>query len=168
MLTLGLIILTVILIIQNDNKNKEITKLYNELQQIKRETQSPNKQINYKPKIENIQNHEYIKTEYTSTKTKPSKTEINNNLILIVGSILIVLSAIVFLSTTWSITHSILKTAVIILMLVVFKIVEHIASTKLKLPKTAGAFRYISLAYIPVVLMSIPFFKTLGVLQLSR
>ena len=50
---------------------------------------------------------------------KRDEKEIKNSFILIVGSILIVLSAIIFLATTWNVVDNMVKTFVLILMLIV-------------------------------------------------
>lgn len=95
-------------------------------------------------------------------KEKHSDKEIKNSLILTIGSILIVLSAIVFLASTWKITHNVVKTAVISLMLIIFFGISNIAEKKLNLKQTSKTFYYIALIYIPIVLLSISLFSLFG------
>ena len=91
-----------------------------------------------------------------------NKEEFKNNLILISGSFLIILSAIVFLTSTWSVTHNFFKTFIIVLMLGVFWTVSVVADRFFKLKQTSNAFYYIALAYIPILLLSIASFSLFG------
>ena len=163
MFTLGLIVLVVMLIIENDKKNKQLTELYKELCKIKKQVDPQSTQVIAKNEAKKEEN-QTIQTIQTQKKeiVHKNKQDINNTLILIVGSVLIILAAIAFLLTTWNFTNNLIKTVTISLMLLVFKGIEHISKDKLKLPKTAKAFRYISLAYFPIVLLSISFFNLLG------
>jgi len=95
-------------------------------------------------------------------KEKPTEKEIKNSLILTVGAILVIISAIAFLASTWNITGNFLKTIVLVLMLIVFFTISYIAENKLKLKQTAKTFYYIALAYIPIVLLSISMFSLFG------
>lgn len=85
-----------------------------------------------------------------------------NTLILTTGAILIVLSAIVFLMSTWYVVPNILKTGVLFLLVGVFLGISKIAKDKFKLPKTSDTFFYIAMAYIPVCLLSISIFELFG------
>ena len=96
------------------------------------------------------------------TSTKYDKSSNKNTAILITGAILIVLSAIVFLTSTWNVIPNILKTMVLVLLTFVFAGASKIAKTKLKLEKTASTFYYIAISYIPIVFISISIFKLFG------
>lgn len=163
MFTLVLIILVVLLIVENDKKNKQITELYKELCKVKKQS-NPQSNQNRVKEITKKEEKQIIQTTQTQKKeiTHKNKQDISNTLILIVGSVLIILAAIAFLLTTWNFTNNLIKTITISLMLLIFKGIEHISKDKLKLPKTAKAFRYISLAYFPIVLLSVSFFSLLG------
>jgi len=115
-----------------------------------------NQSFNYNNQI--LENN----TKSITTKNKYTEKELKNSLILIVGSILIIISSIIFLTSTWNITHNILKTFIIILMLLVFFIASFIAEKYLNLKQTSKAFYYISLAYIPIALLSIALFSLFG------
>lgn len=91
-----------------------------------------------------------------------NKESMKNTLILISGSFLIILSAIVFLTSTWSFTHNFFKTIIIVLMLGVFLAASFIAEKIFKLKQTSNAFYYIALAYIPILLLSIASFSLFG------
>ena len=60
-------------------------------------------------------------------KKKIDDKEIKNSLILITGAVLIIIAAIVFLTSTWEFTLDIVKTIVIFLMFGVFLAGSHIA-----------------------------------------
>lgn len=93
---------------------------------------------------------------------KRDEKEIKNSFILIVGSILIVLSAIIFLTTTWNVVDNMVKTFVLLLMLIIFYGISYIAEHKLNLKQASNTFYYIALAYIPIVFMSISMFSLFG------
>ncbi len=96
------------------------------------------------------------------TSKKYSDKEIKNNLILITGSVLLILSAILFLTTTWNITNNVLKSGVLFAMLLIFVATSIIADKYLKLSNTSKAFHYIALAYLPIVLLSLSLFGLIG------
>lgn len=95
-------------------------------------------------------------------KKKMSERELKNNIILIVGSILIILSSIVFLTSTWSLTHSFLKILIIVLIFGVFILSSFVAERFLSLNKTSKIFYNIAIIYIPIGLFSISSFSLLG------
>ena len=123
----------------------------------------------YKKTVNNtpIQENTFIIEEKESNiinETKPKYTdkEIKNSLILIVGSILVIISALLFLTTTWNITHNFLKTLIIVLMLFIFFTASYIADKILNLKQTSKAFYYIALAYLPILFFSISLFSLFG------
>lgn len=91
-----------------------------------------------------------------------NEKEQRNTIILITGAVCIVLSAIVFLMSTWNSIPNILKTAVLSLLTLVFLGGSYIAKEKFKLDKASQTFFYIAMAYIPICLLSISIFKLLG------
>ena len=114
------------------------------------------------PEEEKIIESKIEKVSVKKVVKKQNDTEIKNSLILIIGSCLLVLAAILFLTTTWNTTTNSLKTIVLMFMLIIFYGSSNIAKNYLKIPQTAKAFYYISLAYIPIVLLSIFIFKLFG------
>ena len=104
---------------------------------------------------ESIKSSDESSIEYDKSSNK-------NTAILVTGAILIVLSAIVFLTSTWDIIPNLLKTMVLVLLAFVFAGASKIAKDKLKLKKTASTFYYIAISYIPIVFASISFFKLFG------
>jgi len=126
------------------------------------------KTVNFCPKCghsfivkTNIQNQKYYKKEEI-IKEKPTDKEIKNSSILIVGSLLVVFASIIFLTSTWNITHNIVKTGVLIFMLVMFLAMSYISDKKFNLKLISKTFYYIALAYIPIVLFSICLFSLFG------
>ena len=82
---------------------------------------------------EMVQQPVYQPTAVMPVERKRDEKEIKNSFILIVGSILIVLSAIIFLATTWNVVDNMVKTFVLLLMLIVFYGISYIAENQLKL-----------------------------------
>ena len=163
-----IILIAIIIKLRQDN-----ISLKNDLENIKE------KEINFCPNCGYELNNEQIEpltiqyntdtelsiqqnTENNSKNKEFNEKEIKNSLLLITGSVLIIISAIVFLTTTWNVTHNFIKTFVIILMLFVFLAASYIADKKLNLKQTAKTFYYIALAYIPIILLSIGLFSLLG------
>lgn len=109
----------------------------------------------------NVVNQNHYKKEEI-IKPKPTDKEIKNSSILIVGSLLVVLASIIFLTSTWNVTHNIIKTGVLIFMLAMFLAMSYISDKKFNLKLTSKTFYYISLAYIPIVLFSISLFSLFG------
>ena len=77
-----------------------------------------------------------------------------NVMILVSGAILIVLSAIVFLMSTWNVIPNFVKTIVLTLLIGVFLGESKIADKKLKLKLTSITFYYLAMAYIPIMLIN--------------
>ncbi len=100
--------------------------------------------------------------EKNEVKVVHSDKELKNNLILITGSILLIISALLFLTTTWNYTNGIFKIMILIIMLLIFIATSYIAGNFLHLKHTAKAFYYISLVYIPIIFLSISIFGLIG------
>ena len=81
------------------------------------------------------------------------KKEEKNVFILISGAFCIILSAIVFLMSTWSTISSLLKTTILVLLTLVFFGGSYIAKEKFKLEKISQTFFYMAMAYIPICLL---------------
>ncbi len=95
-------------------------------------------------------------------KKKVEEQERKNTSILITGAILIVLAAIVFLTSAWNSIPNIIKTGVIILLVGVFLGASKIAKEKFNLEKTSSTFFHIAMAYIPICLISCSVFALFG------
>lgn len=173
-MTLLLIIAVVVLIIKNDKlsntvkKYEKILRDNNLLLDNNQEVININEQIVNNNQVTNVQNIEHVNNQVIESrvtvpeKPKYSDKEIKNSSILIVGSILVVLSALIFLMSTWDVTNNIFKTILMLVMLCVFLGASYIAK-KINLKQTEKAFHYIALAYIPITLLSIWLFKLFGI-----
>ena len=113
-------------------------------------------------KTVNVSFYEFGGNKVKKEKTIRDETEKKNVTILITGAICIVLSAIVFLMSTWNTIPNILKTIVLALLTAVFFECSHIAKEKFKLDKASQTFFYIAMAYIPIGLISISIFGLFG------
>ena len=174
-----LLVLCIVFYIKAEKLSNENTKLKYELWRLKNNNNSNNEiNSNLNNEITNTPNYTYNNTtnqinnfnyndnsnspnlnSYTKAKNKQNQ---RNTLILISGASLVILSAIVFLLSTWNAIPELLKTATLSMLIVVFLGFSKIAKNKFKLNSVANTFYYIALAYIPIVLISISFFKLLG------
>ena len=127
-----------------------------------RQEQINNNQSKYENYYSSNQN-DYVKVNTIQTqKVEISEESVKNKFILMTGAILIVLAAIVFLTSTWHTIPDVVKTLVIILLAGVFVGASRIADKVFKLKETANTFLYIALAYLPIALFSISLFGLIG------
>ena len=104
----------------------------------------------------------YVNEKDSIVREKYTDKEIKNSLILIIGSVLVVLASIIFLTSTWNVIHNVVKIGVLIFMLAVFLAISYISDKYLNLKQTSKSFYYIALAYIPIILLSISIFELFG------
>ena len=164
---LYLILIVVLIILINNNTD------------LKKKLEKNNNKINFCPNcgydLNNVNNdhifsetnysyheNELIKVREKLKKEKISEKELKNNIILIVGSMLIILSSIIFLTSTWNLTHSFIKILIIVLIFGVFLLSSYVANKYLSLNKTSDIFYNIAMIYIPIGLFSISTFSLLG------
>jgi len=172
-LTIILIIIIICLLINKNNLEKEMRLLRKEIKKLKNNNEKENiikteekvlntNNIEAKNSISNV-NTERIKIDNKKVeKAQQVKQKEKNSLVLIAGAILIVLAAIVFLTSTWDIVSNTVKTVTLLLLIGVFLGASYIAKNVLKIKQTAKTFFYISMAYVPIALVSISFFKLFG------
>ena len=107
-----------------------------------------------------------VQNNIPETVIKEKKTisdkSIKNSFILIAGALLIIISAITLLTSTWEYSHDIFKTIIISFMFLVFLGSSYIAKDKLKLKVVSKVFLYIALAYLPLIFLSISLFSLFG------
>ena len=115
-----------------------------------------NSQINIYQRVVN-EDENVSKVEETEKiyKIEKRKNEARNNAILAVGATFIVVAAMSFLYSTWYTVPNIVKSAVILILAGVFLGLSRLAGKVFKLTKTAKAFFYIAMVYIPICLFSI-------------
>lgn len=181
---IGILILIVIIIVlasKNDNLTKENLRLQGLLANKIKFCPSCGANLNEALQVGSVSNEnqvvntndnivvpldynpsEVVQPVYKPVKQPYDSQKVKNSMILIVGSILIVLAAVIFLTSTWEVTNNYFKTFIIMLMLVVFLAASYISENVFKLDKTSKAFLYISLAYIPILSLSISLFGLFG------
>ena len=185
-LIIAIIIILIIIII---DKNSQCNKLLEENKKLKQKLEA-NRELTAKTEIQNgrsvkseINNEQETLEQYLNQQRKSQELlsqrlaeeqkinrekvikrekEQKNISILITGAICIVLSAIVFLMSTWNSIPNILKTLVLSLLTLVFFGGSYIAKEKFKLEKASKTFFYIAMAYIPICLISISIFGLFG------
>ena len=168
MICIGLIIAIIILVRNNNDLQQQNLFLKNLNNQkinfcpkcgfkLNMHNNNCNSQVNINNNITTNNN----KVEVNNKKLKPEK-DIKNNLMLITGSIMIILAAIIFLTSTWSVINNVFKTIVLIIMLGVFYGMSYIAKKHFKLEQTSKTFYIISLAYIPIIFLAVYLFSLFG------
>ena len=115
---IGIIIILIVII---SDKNKELNKLKkeNNLLHINIKNMATILNEKNKSKQEIIPDIKQQQEEVLETKTIPKEKD-RNNLILITGSILIVLAAILFLTSTWNVLPNIVKVITVFFLVFVF------------------------------------------------
>ena len=179
-----LIVILFIIVIYQGNKidelKKQINRLRKELKKYKQQvnlTNNSNQNVNVEQTsnadqvITNAQNVESATVKSSATaavktqvKPKPKVDPIasRNLSILITGSILIVLAAVAFLTTTWYSVPNFVKTLVLFLLAFVFIGASKISKEKYHLEKASKTFFYIGMAYLPICFLSVSIFGLLG------
>lgn len=172
------ILLIIIIGIYFYNTNKKVTKLEEENLKLKKilkniskkydlnefVSESSNNEIN-KTVTNTVQNNKIEvkqETNFNTVEKEKNEREKKNTNILITGALLIVLSAIVFLTSTWNAIPNILKAIVLVLLVGVFLGASKIAKEKFELKKTSNTFFYIAMAYIPICLLAFSIFELFG------
>jgi len=152
-------------LVQNNQELNEVP--------INQNNQSINKEVinqntNYNSERENL-NVAYEKSELEINKNQ-EKPDINsfseqvkrNTYILISGAFLVVLSAIVFLTSSWGIIPNMAKTGILLSLFAFFLGFSKLAEKKFELPKTGETFFNIAMAYLPICILSMSLLKTVG------
>lgn len=140
--------------------NTKIFRLQKELKKYKEGPQNAIEQI--KSDVQAIEKTEFIPKQIKEPKPKMDSASSRNLSILITGSILIVLAAIVFLTTAWQTIPDFIKTIVLFLVALVFLGASNLSKEKYHLEKASKTFFYIGMAYLPICLLSISIFGLLG------
>lgn len=157
-----ILILLIIAIAYIVNTNKKISKLEKENSLLKKElVKLKGEEIKLDENVDKAQEIKEVRTITREEKIRKEQ-ENKNTGILITGAILIVLSAIVFLTSTWNAIPDFIKTLVIILLSGVFLGASKIAKEKFNLEKTSNTFFFIAMAYVPICLISCSAFGLFG------
>lgn len=94
--------------------------------------------------------------------TKKELSERNISYILNIGVVLILLSGVIFGTTTWGFMNNIGKAVLLCSVSVLFFIISIIAKLVIKIPKSSNAFWIMGSLFFPISLLSIGFFRLFG------
>ena len=94
--------------------------------------------------------------------TDEEKTRLSNSILIVTGAILVVLASIIFLVTGWETMNGVLKTLILFGIQMIFYLFGYVSNKKLDIPKIGKMFNYLTLAFVPVILMSLSFFELVG------
>lgn len=164
---LGIIILLIIVIFQArkiETLEAKLKTLQKQLKKYKEDMENGNiAQVENQDKtVSNENKTQAIPTKKIEPKPKMDSATSRNLSILITGSVLIVLAAIVFLTTAWQTIPDFIKTVVLFLVAFVFIGASKLSKEKYHLEKASKTFFYIGMAYLPICLLSISIFGLFG------
>ena len=94
--------------------------------------------------------------------TEEDKTKISNTILMVTGAILVVFASIIFLASSWDSIASIIKVAVLIFVQLIFYLFSFICTKKLNIQKTGKIFNYLTLIFVPIILLSLSCFEIVG------
>ena len=97
-----------------------------------------------------------------SVQQQKSKPFSAINIVLIIGVIFIILSGLIFATTTWLYLSDILRTLVICSLSLIFFGASLLAEKAFKIPKTAVAFYTLGSFFLPIAVLALGFFRLLG------
>lgn len=106
------------------------------------------------PKYDNAQSRPAAKAEKKSVSTI--------NIMLILGALFIIISGLIFATTTWAFLSSGIRAVVIFFFAAIFFGVSSVAERKLKLPKTGMLFYTLGSVFLPITLVAAGYFKAFG------
>ena len=167
MIELIMVVIISVLAYNLKELKEENAKLKKQLEQYIENKEANIQQVNINNKLESkVSENEHIientmvnESSYDRNKKRENR---KNTMILVSGSILIVLAAIVFLLSTWNTMPNIIKTAILVLLIGVFLGISKFAKKVFKLEQASKTFYFIAMAYIPIVMISISVFKLFG------
>lgn len=94
--------------------------------------------------------------------TEEDKNRISNSILIITGAVLVVIASIIFLATGWETMHGLLKTLILFCIQMIFSLFAYISHEKLNIPKIGKMFNYLTLAFVPIIILSLSFFELIG------
>lgn len=106
------------------------------------------------PKYDNVQSQPAEKVEKKSVSTI--------NIMLILGALFIIISGLIFATTTWEFLSSGIRAVVIFFFAAIFFGVSSVAERKLKLPKTGMLFYTLGSVFLPITIVAAGYFKAFG------
>ena len=94
--------------------------------------------------------------------TQEDKTRLSNTILMIAGAALVVIASIIFLATGWETMPGLLKTFILVGIQMIFYLFGYISNNKLNIPKIGKMFTYLTLAFVPIIVLSLSFFELVG------
>lgn len=98
-----------------------------------------------------------------ATAVRQEKHRVSSiNVLLIIGSLLIILAGFIFATTTWATLGNIVKAVIILSFSAVLFVASSAAERKFDLPKTGKVFYTLGCAFLPITVFAIAYFKIFG------
>lgn len=98
-----------------------------------------------------------------ATAVRQEKHRVSSiNVLLIIGSLLIILAGVIFATTTWATLGNIVKAVIILSFSAVLFAASSSAERKFDLPKTGKVFYTLGCAFLPITVFAIAYFKIFG------
>lgn len=98
-----------------------------------------------------------------ATAVRQEKHRVSSiNVLLIIGSLLIILAGFIFATTTWATLGNIVKAVIILSFSAVLFAASSAAERKFDLPKTGKVFYTLGCAFLPITVFAIAYFKIFG------
>ncbi|WP_069998728.1 DUF2157 domain-containing protein [Cellulosilyticum sp. I15G10I2] len=115
-------------------------------------------------KLEPLYNGDRVQNSIPSYQpSKKSKKPISTiNIVLIIGVLFIILSGLIFATTTWKTLPSLARTMIVFSLVIVFFTSSWIAENKLKLKQTSVAFYTLGSIFLPITMIAVGYFRLLG------
>lgn len=155
-------VIVIILAVIIYQKNQYIKELEKQILVLKKKLKNA-VNVNEMPTQQETLQKTYISSSNKiDKKSKKAELEQKNTAVLIVGSVLIVLAAIVFLTTAWNSISNVAKTIILFLFVGIFLGASKIAKDKFQLEKASKTFFYIAMAYIPICVLAVSIFGLMG------
>lgn len=106
--------------------------------------------------------HVVMQSAQISAAQQKSKSFSALNVVLIIGVIFVILSGLIFATTSWLYLSNILRTVIICSLSLVFFGASLLAEKAFRIPKTAVAFYTLGSIFLPIAILALGFFRLLG------
>lgn len=102
--------------------------------------------------------------KHDNAQSKPAekKSVSSINIMLILGALFIIISGLIFATTTWEYLSGGIRAVVIFFFAAVFFGISSVAERRLKLPKTGMLFYTLGSVFLPITLVAAGYFKAFG------
>ena len=115
------------------------------------------------PTVTNAPEPEPSVPAQTVAESKSEKRRVSSiNVLLVIGSLLIILAGFIFATTTWAALGSVVKAVIILSFSALLFAVSSVAERKLDLPRTGKVFYTLGCAFLPITVFAIAYFEIFG------